>query len=361
MAGMLSAVQLALLTAGIVLSFSRGALAAYGVGVGATVVVLFLARRRAAAVSVLAIGVLCAVAVVKTPVPTLQARIQLLRNWREDDSYRTRVNVWHDSLRVWRTYPVAGAGANAFRCVYPQHRRTSDGAFMSHAENEYVQLLTDSGAVGVALLFAACVALARLLMPTRARCRGAPVLMAASVGAVAAAAAHAVVEFALHIPLYAVMLGTVAGAGFDASGHEESTAFPGAGGARRERRQALGLGVALLVAVFWGRDMRLDSPAVLRDAPLEKRVRALVLAPTSWHAWYHLARKVRRLDTPGAGEFAESCMSQAVAYDPNNYRLWLAVGKQRLKIDDRAGARAAFARVRELRYWVSVPEVPEDD
>ena len=56
----------------------------------------------------------------------------------------------------------------------------------------------------------------------------------------------------------------------------------------------------------------------------------------------------------------ESCFSQAAAYDPNNYRLWREVGLLRLRLDDRAGARAAFQRVHELRTWVDFPAVPAD-
>jgi O-antigen ligase len=52
---------------------------------------------------------------------------------------------------IWAAYPIAGAGANAFRMVYPQYRTASSAGFMTHAHNEYAQLLCETGVIGLCM------------------------------------------------------------------------------------------------------------------------------------------------------------------------------------------------------------------
>lgn len=338
--------------AGILLSYSRGALLALGASLLAVCTALVLRRRFVKAALLAAACAAALVAAPRLPFPAVGERLQSLRSIRDSDSYRTRVNAWRDSLRIWRAYPLLGAGPNAFRMVYPQHRTTSTGAFMTHPENQYVQALTDTGIVGTLLAIWLVAALARRLRKERIPADGFPAVSAAVAGALVAAAAHALVEFALHIPLYAVSLCAVAGTGLRT-----------AAGTRRARlalvQSGLALSAAIVVSSAWMSGLRLDAPSVIAAASPRDVVRAVIWAPTSWHAWSALGRAVAATQVSGAAELGEQCLAQAAAYDPNNYRLWKALGEMRLNRKDYTGAREAFARVRALRDWVPVPEVPE--
>ena len=117
---------------------------------------------------------------------------------------------------------------------------------------------------------------------------------------------------------------------------------------------------ALLFAVRFRDAQHLDSHASLKAARLPALSLALRAAPTSWYTWCRIARRAGRSRSRARAEFAEWCHSQATVYDPHNYRLWLSLGKRRLRLRDNAGGRAAFERVRSLRSWVRVPEVPPD-
>jgi hypothetical protein len=105
---------------------------------------------------------------------------------------------------------------------------------------------------------------------------------------------------------------------------------------------------------------RLDRLSAFQHMSLTEAARALAWAPTSWHAWYYLGYHACNHPHPEAPVFAEACMTRAVEMDPNNYRLWRAVGTMRLELGDKEGARAAFARVKALRFWADVPRIPED-
>jgi O-antigen ligase/tetratricopeptide (TPR) repeat protein len=55
-------------------------------------------------------------------------------------------------LDCWRQFPMVGIGLGAFRYVYPRYDRLHDYAFATHAENEYAQLLMETGVIGMAMI-----------------------------------------------------------------------------------------------------------------------------------------------------------------------------------------------------------------
>lgn len=59
----------------------------------------------------------------------------------------------------WKEYPIVGTGLGAFEVVFPLFDVSRQERMATHAENEYAQLMTETGAIGVlmALLFIAIV------------------------------------------------------------------------------------------------------------------------------------------------------------------------------------------------------------
>jgi hypothetical protein len=184
-----------------------------------------------------------------------------------------------------------------------------------------------------------------------------PALAVACAGAVLVAAVHALFDFALHLPLYTIALLSLVGLVIPA---DILAARPVAGGRRIPVVAAAGLAVAVAVTPLGAAMQNLDAPAWLGRASLPELVRALSWAPASWQVWYNTGRRACAEGSDDAAAFGERCIAQATAYDPNNYRLWRELGRLRLSLGDRPGARAAFRRAKELRHWVSVPHVPED-
>lgn len=340
----------------LVLTMSRGALLAWTAGM-AVVIVLGLARRAWAVIlmALLVAGVLAGAAAALPRLP-LPPRYKTLVKPFETSSALTRLHAWRDSLRIWVSYPVTGAGANGYRTVFPQHRRTTEGAFATYPENLYVQILAETGAIGALLVLVFLCAGARISLCRWRSNDSDRTSVIAGLGAGTVALTHGMVDVPLQVPLYAVTAATLAGILlFPAPRAESPASFP--------RFRLLFALPPVLVAGFLGfmssRLRTMDAPTYLEYAGARDVQTALVWAPSSWHAWYYLGRHAFMLHTPEATRFGAQCMMRAGECDPNNYRLWLEIGKAHQGIGDIEGARAAFKRVRELRDWVPIPALPE--
>jgi O-antigen ligase len=75
-----------------------------------------------------------------------------------------RVRLWQDAVALWRTAPIIGTGLASFGVAFEPYRTLQAPVVFSHAESDWVQLLTDTGLVGVALVIAVFVALAVSLL-----------------------------------------------------------------------------------------------------------------------------------------------------------------------------------------------------
>jgi len=62
-----------------------------------------------------------------------------------------RVALWADAFHLWRDAPLLGTGLGTFGFAFPRFRTIPGPRFFSHAESDWVQLLTDTGALGLAL------------------------------------------------------------------------------------------------------------------------------------------------------------------------------------------------------------------
>jgi len=357
---LLGLAALGCLAGGIVVSLSRGALLACAVGFMVCTVLFFVQRRFVTGGIMIGLGIAGIVGLLLVPNPEIRERLATLKDIRSTDSYQTRVAAWADSFAIWRAYPIAGAGANGYRMVYPQHRTTTQGAhMMSHAENEYIQWATDGGLLGLAVLAALVYGLARTAVIPPLRARAPSPIVVASCGALATAAAHSAVDYPLHIPLYSIPLASIVGLALPRS---IAAAF---GGSIRQRlRDALpaGIGVAVsfLLIFTWGRKTHSDATFRLRGASLLQLCDALMWAPTSQYAWFEMGKDIGRKRTPEARLLATRCLDRAGKMDPNNYKLWYKIGERKDKLRDREGAARAFKRASDLRDWLQVPYLPED-
>ncbi len=347
------AALLGCMTFSLVMVLSRGAILAFLIGTGATAAWIIFRRSRAAGIVclILALGILI---ILYRTTPALRDRLDEFRQPNTSGSVQTRLQEWRETLRTACYYPVIGSGANALRMTYPIHRHTS-GKWLVNAENEYAQLLAEGGLIGAGLAIALLAAATRR-MHFRACAPESQVFPVAVIGAFLTAAVHNAVDFPARQPLYAIVLASLAGLLFvPPSMHETICRF---------RLRLIPAAVTLLGCMILSIGpmsslQRLDSYSLLANlSPAELR-RALNWAPTSWHAWYMSGRTAcdaglatQRVDLC---VFGENLMTQAAAYDPNNYRLWYDLGLVRRALRQHGRADQAFARAKELRPWVSPP------
>ena len=351
----ISLIALAVMGRALLLTLSRGAILACGVGVGVSVLVLFAQRRWVPAGGLTILGCVALATLLLAPNPALHERLASLRHPRDTASYQTRVSAWKAAFAGVPSYPLFGAGANGFSLVYPQVRVQTHGGHRTHAENEYVQGLVDGGFVGAMLALLLAGACLRAAVPTW-RDPAMHHVALASIGALAAAATHAAFDYTLHIPLYAITAAALVGLILSPASPPIEAGWRRVGAATPA---LLHVAAACLLAMAYGRQLYSDSEFWLGNATMPQLARALTWTPTSQFAWYFFGQRAARLGTPESNLFARQCYARAVAYDPKNYRLWDHVGYERLELGDSAGAREAFARVKELRDWMSVPEIEE--
>jgi len=74
-----------------------------------------------------------------------------------------RVALWADAFHMWRAAPLLGTGLGTFGFTFPRFRTIPGPRFFSHAESDWVQLLTDTGLFGLAMALLAVVSVGIVL------------------------------------------------------------------------------------------------------------------------------------------------------------------------------------------------------
>ncbi|MBC8107449.1 MAG: O-antigen ligase family protein [Anaerolineae bacterium] len=134
----------------VLLSLSRGAMLGAGIAgfvVGAVLVTRPRMRGRG---WILAGIVLCVTMVVLLDYNRLLGRLME----SGERAHGNRMEILRDIRHQWKEFPLLGSGLGTFSVIFPMYDRSAFTMFASHAENEYAQLLTETGGVGVALAVA---------------------------------------------------------------------------------------------------------------------------------------------------------------------------------------------------------------
>jgi O-antigen ligase len=93
-------------------------------------------------------------------VQSLAERITTTLSTPDPDTV-SRLTIWRDTLRIIRAFPVFGTGVGTFADAMFVYQQTARQVLFNHAHNEYLQLLTEGGAIMLAIVFAGCVLLVR--------------------------------------------------------------------------------------------------------------------------------------------------------------------------------------------------------
>jgi O-antigen ligase len=75
-----------------------------------------------------------------------------------------RVLIWADALSLWLRAPVLGTGLGTFGVAFAGVRTIEAPVVYTHAESDWVQLLTDTGVLGLALAVATVMSVTLLLV-----------------------------------------------------------------------------------------------------------------------------------------------------------------------------------------------------
>jgi O-antigen ligase len=130
-----------------------------------------------------------------------------------------RVAVWKQASGIIRDYPAAGTGLGTFVVAFRRYQSTALDMLIDHAHNDYLEMATDTGILGAALLFipilGLLVKMIRAYVKAHNRYRRSVLL--ACIGGSAALLIHSVADFNLQIPANALLFAVVLGIGSQAT------------------------------------------------------------------------------------------------------------------------------------------------
>ena len=169
----------------------------------------------------------------------LAERFQAIGQEGSSEQSDLRVPTWKDDLHLIHDYPLAGTGLGTFGLSFRHYQTTGVELFFDHTHNDYLEVASDTGLVGAALLFVPIfVLLARMIgsfLTDSRRYRRSVTL--GCIGSVAALLVHSATDFNLQIPANALVFAVVLGIGYKAVIIErQSERQPAAAPAVAERR-----------------------------------------------------------------------------------------------------------------------------
>jgi O-antigen ligase len=74
------------------------------------------------------------------------------RFFTTSESLKDRWGIWMDTYRIIKDYPLFGAGLGTFIQVFPMYRSFHTRGLFTHAENDFLQLASEAGLIGIGLL-----------------------------------------------------------------------------------------------------------------------------------------------------------------------------------------------------------------
>ena len=119
-----------------------------------------------------------------------------------DVTLGSRLEVSRDTLAVLRDYPWLGAGLGSFETVFPQYQTFPTDLGWTHAHNDYVEALAETGVVGGLLILSALLLFARLAFrnfPDRLKNPRGWIQLGAALGC-CGLLVHSLADFNLSIP-----------------------------------------------------------------------------------------------------------------------------------------------------------------
>ncbi len=138
--------------AAVFLSLTRGGMVSMLVAAVLTTVVLSSRqslRERGWIIVLVALGAF--VCVLWIGFDQVYDRMATLDNLTE---YHGRWQMIEQTIGAWKKFPAFGTGLGTYEVVYPMFDRGDTASLATHAENEYVQALAETGAVGIGALAA---------------------------------------------------------------------------------------------------------------------------------------------------------------------------------------------------------------
>jgi O-antigen ligase len=78
--------------------------------------------------------------------------VTINRFFEVTESFEARWTMWMNTFRIVKDFPLLGSGLGTFAQVFPRYRTFHVIGLASHAENDFLQLASEAGLIGMGLL-----------------------------------------------------------------------------------------------------------------------------------------------------------------------------------------------------------------
>jgi len=68
------------------------------------------------------------------------------------EDFKTRLNIWVDTFQIFKDFTLLGSGLGTFLQIFPMYRSFHTRGLVTHAENDFLQLASETGIIGIGLL-----------------------------------------------------------------------------------------------------------------------------------------------------------------------------------------------------------------
>jgi len=111
-----------------------------------------------------------------------------------------RLMLWEREIQAIRDFSFAGTGAGSHREVFPTYFERSHNVVYTHAENGYIQVMLETGILGLALVLAAILLCGWWCIQSMRRSREAIAYVGAISAGLTASVLHSIIDFVWYIP-----------------------------------------------------------------------------------------------------------------------------------------------------------------
>ena len=129
------------------LSASRGGIMGFVAEVG-FLAILIVARRREKKVLVAGALILTLAAILVSWLGIGRALERFASYKKLETSEGRRVEMLHDSLRIYQDHRILGTGLGTLQAVFPLYETFYDGLVVNHSHNDYAEALAETGSIG---------------------------------------------------------------------------------------------------------------------------------------------------------------------------------------------------------------------
>jgi O-antigen ligase len=196
-----------LLTGGLFISLSRGGILGYALSMGVFAWMVrsrHSLRKRAAFMALL--GGVVAFTVIIAGWGLFEARFAAT-----EKQGTARIGTWMDAFSHARDFPVFGSGWGSFDRAFPAYQMSHPDLHFEHAENEYIEVLAESGWTGLIALLGALGSFSVIVI-RRWRERHDPFVVSLTIGGATvftAIAVHSFLDFNMRVPANALLMTVV--------------------------------------------------------------------------------------------------------------------------------------------------------